>query len=113
MAELKKGSNKVCTFTLYASDGTTPKPVSDFDTIVAMVIQFKRLIATYTLGTDAECREGSSTNIVEVEIDAALSSSFKEGPVSVKLQLDETDADFTEDGLHRCLPEEEAFTVVR
>jgi hypothetical protein len=112
MATLKKGSNRICTFTLYASDGSTPAPVSGFASIVAMVIQFRRVVASYTLGTDTEIREGSSTNIVEVEIDTALSATFKEGVVSVKLLLDTTDADFTEDGFQRCIPEEDAFTVV-
>jgi hypothetical protein len=112
MADLKRGANKISTFTLYASDGSTPAPVSGFASIVAMVIQFRRVVATYELGTDTEIREGSSTNIVEVEIDTALSSTFKEGVVSVKLLLDTTDADFTEDGFQRCIPEEDAFTVV-
>ncbi len=112
MATLTKGSNKIVTFTLYESDGVTPKPVSDFSMVVALITQFSRLLSTYTLGTDNEIREGSSSNIVEVEIDTALSATFREGAVTVKLSLDETDADFTEDGFHRCIPEEEAFTVI-
>lgn len=108
---MKRGANKICTFTLFETDGSTPKPVSDFVTVVAMVIQYGRLLASYTLDTDDEIRVGDDTNIVEVEIDTALSETFREGIVTVKLRLDETDADFTEDGFHRCLPEEEAFTV--
>jgi hypothetical protein len=112
MANLPRGANRICTFTLYASDGSTPAPVSGFAAIVAVVIQFRKVVATYELGTDTEIREGSSTNIVEVEIDTTLSASLKEGVVSVKLLLDTTDADFTEDGFQRCIPEEDAFTVV-
>lgn len=108
---MKLGSNKICTFTLFESDGSTPKPVSDFVTVVGMVIQYGRLMASYTLGDDDRIREGDSSNIVEVEIDTELSERFREGPVTVKLRLDETDADFTEDGFHRCIPEEEAFIV--
>lgn len=108
---MKRGANKICEFTLFETDGTTPKPVSDFVSVVAYVRQYGRVLATYTLGGDNEIREGSSSNIVEVEIDTALSDKFREGSVTVKLRLDETDADFTEDGFHRCIPEEEAFIV--
>lgn len=108
---MKKGANKICTFTLFESNGTTPKPVTDFVTVVGMVIQFGRLMASYTLGDDDRIRVGDDTNIVEVEVDTELSERFRDGIVTVKLRLDETDAEFTEDGFHRCLPEEEAFTV--
>ncbi len=110
MANLKKGANKLCNFTLYASDGTTPAPASGFVSIVAKVMQYDREKASYTLGTDTEVT--ASSNVVTVEIDTALSESFREGTVSVKLILDETDTDFTEDGFKRCIPEEDAFTVV-
>lgn len=109
MPTLKRGSNKLCQFTLFESDGTTPKLVTDFASVVAMVIQYSRLMASYTLGTDTEIT--SASNVVTVEIDTALSETFKEGNVTVKLLLDETDATFTEDGFHRCIPEEDAFTV--
>lgn len=110
MSDLKRGANKLCTFTLFESDGSTPAPASGFAAIVAMVVQYHRVLATYTLGTDNEITAAS--NVVTVEIDTELSETFKEGAVSVKLILDETDSDFTEDGFKRCIPEEEAFTVV-
>ena len=109
MPTLKLGANKLCTFTLFASDGSTPAPASGFAAIVAMVIQYKRVLASYTLGTDNEIT--ASSNVVTVEIDTELSSTFREGTVSVKLILDETDATFTEDGFKRCIPEEDVFTV--
>jgi hypothetical protein len=110
MANLTRGANKLCEFTLYASDGTTPAPASGFVSIVAKVMQFGRTKASYTLGTDTEIT--SASNVVTVEIDTDLSESFSEGNVSVKLILDETDADFTEDGFKRCIPEEDVFTVI-
>ena len=110
MSDLKRGANKLCTFTLFASDGTTPAPASGFASVVAKVMQFGVEKASYTLGTDNEITD--SSNVVTVEIDTALSVTFKEGSVTVKLILDETDADFTEDGFKRCIPEEEAFYVI-
>lgn len=110
MGDLKRGANKLCTFTLFESDGSTPAPASGFASIVAKVMQYGVEKASYTLNTDGEIT--ASSNVVTVEIDTELSETFKEGAVSVKLILDETDSDFTEDGFKRCIPEEEAFTVV-
>ena len=108
---LIKGENALVKQNLLASDGTTPVLLSSLTYLSAQVIQFRRVLASYVYGTDAEIRQGDSTSQVEVEISEALSATFKEGLVTVRLTMDQADADFDVSGELRDIDDIEAFTV--
>jgi len=111
---LKRGGNKLYEEQLYRDDGTTPLLLSELVTVNVQVIQYRRVLASYNLkpGTaDSEIRQGSSTSILEVEITKELSATFKEGPVSLKINMEETDAEFITDGEFFAPKEVVMFTV--
>lgn len=114
MPTLKRGGNTLIERQLYRVDGTTPLLLSELVTIQAQIKQYGRVLATYNLkpGTaDDEIRQGSSTSKVEIEITKELSDLFREGAVTCKLILEETDADFVVDGEFNSPEEFEIFTV--
>lgn len=114
MPTLKRGGNTLIERQLYRIDGTTPLLLSELVTIQAQIIQYNRLLASYTLKpipADDEIRQGSSTSKVEIEITKELSAIFKEGPVMCKLILEETDEDFIVDEEFASPEEFEMFTV--
>jgi len=112
---LKKGANHLHEEQLYRNDGTTPLLLSELVTLNCQIIQYRRVLASYNYKpgvADDEIREGSSTSIVEIEITKELSATFKEGEVSCRLNMEETDAEFIVDGEFFDPREFVLFTVV-
>lgn len=115
MATLKRGANKLYEQQLYRDDGTTPLLLSELSYLRAQIIQYNRVLVEYNFkpgDADSEIREGSSPSKVEIEITKELSATFREGPVTCKLLMEETDADFITDGEFADHKEFEMFTIV-
>lgn len=116
MAILKKGENALIRRNLLAVNGTTPILLSSLVFLHAHIIQYGRLFATFTyLPTPSpvqnEIRQGESTSQIEVEITKELSLLFREGAVTMKLIMEQTDASFETDGELRDIDEFEIFQV--
>ena len=116
MPTIKRGENAIIQRNLFASDGTTPLLLSSLSLLHAQIIQHGKVLATYIYlptpnPVQAEIRQGTSTSNIEVEITKDLSDDFKEGSVTMKLIMEQTDAEYAVDGQLRDIDEFEIFTV--
>lgn len=116
MIEIKKGENAIVLKNLFDTDGTTPIPLSDLNTLVVEIRQYNRLITSYdyfeNTPDDEEISEGSTTNQVKIQITEAISAKFKEGPVSIKLKGRQINSEYSVDGSLYNIDEEEEFEVI-
>ena len=115
MPTIKKGENAIIQRTLYASNGTTPIVIADLTLLHAQVIQYDVILATYIYlptpdPVQSEIRE-ESVSVIEVEITTDLSDQFKEGVVTMKLIMEDEDAEYAVDTELRDIAEFEIFTV--
>jgi hypothetical protein len=96
-----RGENYLVRIDMLQSDGETPLLLSACESISVKVIQGSVTLASYVYGTDPEVRQGESTSQLEVEITKAVSQKFRTGSVYLKLTVQETDAEFVVDEVHR------------
>lgn len=116
MPTIKKGENAIIKRNLFASDGTTPLLLSSLTALSAEIKQYNRVLATYVYSptpdpAQPEIRQGASTSQIEVEITVELSNKFREGPVTMKLIMGQTSAEYDVDEELRDIDEFEIFTV--
>jgi hypothetical protein len=116
MSTIKRGENAIIQRNLFASDGTTPLLLSSLSLLHAEIIQYNVVLATYVYlptpnPVQDEIRQGSSTSQIEIEIKKELSLLFKEGDVSMKLIMEQTDAEYESDTVLRDIDESVIFTV--
>jgi hypothetical protein len=116
MPTIIRGENALIRRNLLASNGTTPVLLSSLVYLSAQIKQFGIVMAEYIMTPEqdpihAEIREGLIPSQVEVEITKTLSDRFKEGPVTMKLSMEQADAEFDEDQELRDIDEFEIFTV--
>ena len=116
MADVKIGSNTLIDRQLYYVDGVTELLIADLSLVYAEVKQWNRVLATYNLkpGTaDPEIRGvGTPESRLEIEITKALSATFHEGAVWIKIYLEKADPSFIVDQEFAPILEFEAFTAV-
>ena len=115
---IKRGENVLYTIPIMSADPTpVPVPiVANLNTLIVEVIQYTRVLATYTLlptpnPVQNEIRVGASTHFCNVEITEALSEQFKEGAVNLKVYMKKTDATFPVDLSLRDIDEFQALEV--
>lgn len=116
MPTIKRGENTIIRKNLLDSDGETPLVISSLATISAQIKQYGYVLAEYVLlptpnPVQGQIRVGATTNQLEVEIVEALSETFKEGSVTMKILMRKADAQFIVDTKWRDLDDEEIFTV--
>lgn len=117
MPTIKRGENFLVRENLFDLDGTTPLVISTLATISVQIKQYGYVLAEYTLlptpdPVQTEIRVGTAgTNQLEVEITEALSETFKEGSVTMKIFMRKVDAQFISDTEWRDIDEVEICTV--
>jgi hypothetical protein len=110
-----RGENGKVERTLFYEDGTTELPLTDLSYLVAEVIQHGKVYATYEYlptpdPVQDEIEEGDETNEVRIHISSALSETFKEGAVYIRLTMRKTDATYA-DGYKADIDEWTPFSV--
>lgn len=116
MPTIVRGENAIIRRNLLASNGSTPVLLSSLVYLSAQIRQYGVIMAEYIMTpiqdpVHPEIRQGIITSQVEVEITKTLSDRFKEGPVTMKLFMEQADAEFDEDQELRDIDEFEIFTV--
>lgn len=97
---ISKGENVLIRRNLYQSDGTTPLLISSLALCKVTLKQTGEADIVYTEGTDAELREGTATNQVELEVKKTVSAAMVKGEVTAEWEFEVTDATFTVDGVN-------------
>lgn len=117
MPTIKRGENFLERENLFDADGTTPLVISSLATLSVQIKQYGYVLAEYTFlptpnPVQTEIRVGpGGTNQLEVEITEALSETFKEGSVKMKILMRKVNAQFISDVEWRDLDEVEICTV--
>lgn len=96
MPTLKIGENAKIKRNLFYSDGTTPLLLADLASLSAQIVQYKRPLVTYVLGTDLQLVQGDSTSQALIHLTPAVSAMLMEGSVYFRLIM--TKADITYNG---------------
>lgn len=104
------GENLIVKVNLFQSDGSTPLLLSSLQSLVVKVKQ-TTVLATYTLGTNGQVRQGDSASQVEVEITQALSLLLKKGSVYLQIEMQVTNAEFEVDDYQKDIAVVEVFKV--
>lgn len=113
LTEVYKGENAIVLRDLVDEDGD-PILISSLNYLKAQVIQYNRVIETYTLlpvPADPEISE-SGVNQVKIQITEEISSKFKEGAVTIKLFMKQSDSDYSVDTSLYDIDQSECFEVV-
>ena len=104
------GENVIVKINLLQGDGATPLLLSSLQSLVVKIKQSTTL-ATYTLGTNEQVRQGDSTSQVEIEITQALSDTLKKGQVYAQLEMQIANAEFEVDTYQKDISIVEIFKV--
>ena len=97
MTTILKGENILVRRNLLQADGTTPLLVSSLTLAKATIIQFGTPLQTYTLNTNAELRQGTTTSQLELEIKKTLSATFAKGDIIIEWEIEINIAEFDVD----------------
>lgn len=96
IATLYRGSNRLIRIPLYLEDGTTAIAAASLSYASVALYQGVKLIDTYVRGTDAELRNGDTSNELELELTSALTNQLaQDKPLTGLITLKVTDTDFT------------------
>ena len=104
------GENVIVKINLFQSDGATPLLLSSLQSLVVRIKQ-STVLATYTLGTNNQVRQGDSTSQLEIEITQALSAILKKGQVYAQLEMQITNDEFEVDTYQKDISIVEIFKV--
>lgn len=94
--EIIKGENAIVRVALKQSNDSALL-LSDCTLIKAEIMQFDKVVATYTYGTDDQIRQGATTSEVEIEITKSLSTRLKGSAVDLRLTIETDNEEFEVD----------------
>jgi hypothetical protein len=83
----------------------------DCEYLAIEIRQYNRVLATYVFPDDEVLTEGTTDSKLKIEISQVLSAKFREGKVYARAIIENTDAEFVEDGEQKSLPDYHILTM--
>lgn len=110
MLTLQDSSNALIRRNLVQSDQVTPLLLSSCASIVVQLLRGTRVVATYTLGTSPEVRQGLTTSQLEVEVKSSLTQT--EGTITMEVLITITDSEFEVDLVNKQKFSEDIIKII-